>query len=70
MTDGLPADVVAIGWEKDDACAAPEPDTAEAPQLASTGTESASLVGFGAGALGLALVGLGFMVATRRRTRA
>jgi hypothetical protein len=70
MTDGLPADVVAIGWEKDDACAAPAPDTAEAPQLASTGTESASLVGFGAGALGLALVGLGFMVATRRRTRA
>jgi|GEM_PF-1294928 len=70
MTDGLPADLAAVGWEKDDACAAPQPATTEAPQLAKTGTDSALSFGFGGGALALALVGLSFLAVARRRTRA
>jgi hypothetical protein len=70
MTDGLPADLVAVGWEKDDACAAPQPVATEAPQLAATGTDSVPAFGFGVGAIALALVGLGFMAGARRRTRA
>jgi hypothetical protein len=69
MTDGLPADLVAIGWEKDGACAVPQPE-AIAAKLASTGADSASSFGLGAGALALALIGLGFMFAIRPRTRA
>jgi LPXTG-motif cell wall-anchored protein len=69
MTDGLPADLVAIGWEKDGACAVQQPE-AIAAKLASTGADSASSFGLGAGALALALIGLGFMFAIRPRTRA
>ena len=60
LAAGLPADLVAIGWEKNDACA----------QLANTGIDSAASTAVTAGAIALGMLGLGFVVIARRRARA
>jgi LPXTG-motif cell wall-anchored protein len=57
MATGLPADLVASGWETNDACV---------PQLANTGVDTAVTGGIAAGAGALALLGLGLVVARRR----
>lgn len=59
MAAGLPADLVPIGWEKNDACA----------QLANTGIDSAASTAVTAGAIALGMLGLGFVVVARRRAR-
>lgn len=56
LAAGLPADLVATGWEKDDSCV---------PQLANTGADLGSATGLGLGAVVLALVG-GALVLRRR----
>ena len=60
LAAGLPADLVPIGWEKNDACA----------QLANTGIDSAASTAITAGAIALGMLGLGFVVIARRRARA
>ena len=58
MTAGLPDDIVAVGWEKDNAC-----------QLASTGVDSVTITALTAGAFGLGIAGLGFALVAGRRNR-
>jgi hypothetical protein len=62
MTDGLPENFVAVGWETDDAC--------EVEALAPTGSGLDSAAGIAAGALGISLAALGFFVRAKRRARA
>lgn len=60
MADGLPAGLVPVGWEKNDACV---------PTLPNTGVDSSSAASFTAGAMALGILGLGFVVIARRRAR-
>ena len=68
MTDGLPTDIAAIGWETDDACTTKN-GTAGAEKLAATGPGMASAVSLAAGAIGLVIAGIGSLLRVHRRNR-
>lgn len=61
MTDGLPEGIVAVGWETDDACVV--------ETLATTGPGLDSAAGLAAGAVGISIAALGFVIRARRRAR-
>jgi LPXTG-motif cell wall-anchored protein len=58
MAAGLPADFVATGWEKNDACV---------PQLANTGVDSSTSAALALGVSALTAAGLALTVVSRRR---
>ena len=68
MTDGLPADINAVGWETDNACATKKNAT-DANTLAQTGPGLSSVAALAVGAIGIGIAGIGSLIRVRRRNR-
>jgi hypothetical protein len=68
MTDGLPTDIAAIGWETDDACATKK-GTTDAEKLATTGPGITSVAALAVGFIGLGIAGTGSLMRVHRRNR-
>ena len=69
MTDGLPADINAVGWETDNACATKNKNATDANKLAQTGPGLSSVAALAVGAIGIGIAGIGSLVRVRRRNR-